>query len=69
MKPFLIDDMDKLVSLSSGPSATKSIGTDVFIAEKATKDAKETFIEDWLEKNVNFFELVERLNVKRLGYM
>ena len=69
MNPFMIDDKDKLVSLSSGATATKAIEAGVLRAEKAGKDAKEAFIKERLEKNVYIFEPVKRLNLKTLGDM
>ena len=69
INPFMIDDKDKLVSLSSGATATKPIEMEVLRAEKAGKDAKDIFIKDRLEKNINFFDPVKRLNLKTLGDM
>ena len=69
LNPFMVEDHDKLVSLSSGASATPDIATDVLRAEKAGKEAREAFIKDRLEKNDNFFEPIKRLNLKTLGNM
>ena len=69
LNPFMVEDHDKLVSLSSGASATPDIATDVLRAEKAGKEAREAFIKDRLEKNDNFFEPIKRLNLKTHGNM
>ena len=69
INPFMVEDHDKLISVSSGAAATADIASDVLRAEAAGKEAKETFIRDRLEKNDNFFEPIKRLNLKTLGDM
>jgi len=69
INPFMVEDHDKLISLSSGAAAIADIASDVLRAEAAGKEAKEAFIRDRLEKNDNFFEPINRLNLKTLGNM
>ena len=69
INPFMVEDHDKLISLSSGAAAIADIASDFLRAEAAGKEAKEAFIRDRLEKNDNFFEPINRLNLKTLGNM
>ena len=69
INPFIVDDQDKLISLSSGAAATELIATDVLGAEKSGKEAQKAFIKDRLEKNEYFFEPVKRMNLRTLGDM
>ena len=65
--PFIVDDQDKLISLSSGAAATEIIATDVLGTEKSGKEAQKAFIKDRLEKNENFLQPVKQMNLRTLG--
>ena len=67
--PFTISDKDNLYCISSGIPVPKDHENDILSAVLRGKQAKETFIQERLEKGENFFEPIKRMNLKTMEDM
>ena len=67
--PFTISDKDNLCCISSGTRVPKDHENDILSAELRGKQAKETFIQERLEKGENFFEPIKRMNLEKMEAM
>ena len=67
--PFTINDKDNLYCISSGSRVPKDHEPDILTAEVKGKQAKETFIQERLEKGEKFVDSIKRMNLKTMEDM
>ena len=69
MNPFNVEMDDKLYCISSGAPAPPEVETAIMKAETVGKSAKDTFVEDRLKQNKDFFSPIPRQRLKTFSDM
>ncbi len=64
INPFDVDNMERLLVLSSGAMVPDEMSHDILNAEKTGRAARETFVTDRLERGQDFFQPIRRANLK-----
>lgn len=67
VKPFDIEDKERLYNVSSGAPVPMDIEEDILCAESIGKKLKMAFIEDRIKGNTDFFDPIKRLNLKTMA--